>query len=462
MLEIPPMDASQELRKLPKIDRLLESAPVAGWVAEHGRDLVLESLRAVVDDARRAILAGTACPSEIELLEQGGRRLLLAARPTLLPVINATGVVLHTNLGRAPLSQEAAAAVARVAAGYSNLEFDLEEGERGSRYSHCAALLARLCGAEDALVVNNNAAAVTLALAAFARGREALVSRGELVEIGGGFRVPDVLRESGATLVEVGTTNRTYVRDYEAAWSERTAVALTVHRSNFRQVGFTHDPSLTELAGLAHSRGGLLVDDLGSGTLLDTVAFGLSHEPTVQERIAGGADLVCFSGDKLLGGPQIGCLVGRRELVSRLKSFPLLRALRVDKVTLAGFEATLRHYQRGDAASKIPVWRALSMDLAQLEAQVRAWAAALPGAEVVPSESMVGGGSLPGMSVKTWALALPVPSPNEFARRLRRCSPPVVARVEADRVIVDPRTVLPGEAAALLQALQLVSSGGGP
>jgi L-seryl-tRNA(Ser) seleniumtransferase len=454
------MDASAELRKLPKIDQLLERAPVTRWVEEQGRAVVVAALRGAVDEVRQVVLKGGRCPDD-EAVLAGARALIeRALRPTLRRVVNASGVVIHTNLGRAPLSREALAAMAQIGQGYSNLELDLEEGERGSRYAHCGALLASLCGAEDALVVNNNAAAVTLALAALARGREVVISRGQLVEIGGGFRIPDVLRESGATLVEVGTTNRTYLEDYAQAITERTAALLVVHRSNFQIVGFSHDASLEELSALSRERGLPLVDDLGSGTLLDTAPFGLAHEPTVQERVGAGADLVCFSGDKLLGGPQAGYLVGKRALIDRLEACPLLRALRVDKVTLAGVEATLRHYQRGDALRALPVWRAIAMTVEQTGVRANAWKRelAFEGATVVDSQSTVGGGSLPGMTLSTRVLALKVDSPDARAKALRVGETAVLARIEDDRLVLDPRTVLPDEDEPMLAAVKKVLS----
>jgi L-seryl-tRNA(Ser) seleniumtransferase len=321
------------------------------------------------------------------------------------------------------------------------------------------------------VVVNNNASAVMLALAALCeappsppeRGEmelvpEVIVSRGQLVEIGGGFRIPDVLRRSGAALVEVGTTNRTYARDYEAAIGERTRLLLTVHRSNFRLSGFVHDPALEELVELARRRGLFVVDDLGSGTLLETQPFGLGVEPTVQERVRAGADLVCFSGDKLLGGPQAGLLVGRREAIARVKRHPLLRALRVDKTTLAGLGATLAHYERGEALTEIPVWRAIAQRLDALEARARAWRDALgsdaPDAEVRDARSAVGGGSLPEVTLPTRVLSIATPDPDGLLAALRRATPPVVARVESDRVVLDPRTVLPGEDEVLLAGVR--------
>src|SRR5512138_1395315 len=361
-----------EVRKLPKADRLLDAAERAGLVARLGHGPVMEAVRAALDRIRKEILAGGTCPPEdriaAELVSELGR----AARGTLRRVVNATGVVVHTNLGRAPLSDEAVEAMGAAARGYTNLEYDLDRGERGDRYGHAEAALCRLTGAEAAVAANNNAAAVVLALDALMDSRpsgdapaeggppEVVVSRGQLVEIGGGFRIPDVLRRSGAALVEVGTTNRTYAKDFAEAIGPRTRILLSVHRSNFRMSGFTHDATLEELVALGRERDLWVVDDLGSGTLLATAPFGLGEEPTVQERVRAGADLVCFSGDKLLGGPQAGILVGRRPTIDLLRRHPLLRALRVDKVTLAGLSATLAHYERGEAPAQIPVWRAIA------------------------------------------------------------------------------------------------------
>jgi L-seryl-tRNA(Ser) seleniumtransferase len=477
--------AASEARKLPKADRLLAAAEGSGFTSRLGHGPVMEAVRGTLDALRAEILAGTPCPPAEAIEARLFERLAGEARGSLRRVVNATGIVVHTNLGRAPLSEEALEAMRLAGTGYTNLEFDLEAGGRGDRYGHAAGPLVRLTGAEAALVVNNNASAVLLALAALGSARrraeakpehsteeagsarrppssdeqpEVIVSRGQLVEIGGGFRIPDVLRRSGAALIEVGTTNRTYLQDFEAALTERTRILLSVHRSNFRLTGFTRDVSLAELVELGQRAGVWVVDDLGSGTLLPTTPYGLGDEPTVQDRVRAGADLVCFSGDKLLGGPQAGVLVGRREAVELCKRNPLLRALRVDKITLAGLTATLAHYERGDAERKVPVWRAISEKAEGLRERARRWLAALgplgQGAEVRESVSAVGGGSLPEVTLPTHVLALPPKNAGALAARLRQADPPVIARIEEDRVLLDPRTVMPGEDEDLLAAVR--------
>ncbi|MBN1660478.1 MAG: L-seryl-tRNA(Sec) selenium transferase [Anaerolineae bacterium] len=451
------MQIEEELRKLPSVDRLLQESQVAALVREWSHELVVDAAREALDMARGAIRNDSPAPPMAALALRVGELLARRVEPTLRPVINATGVVVHTNLGRAPLSDEARAAMDAVAVGYSNLEYDLGVGRRGSRYAHAEEILCRLTGAEAALVVNNNAAAVLLILMALAQGREVILSRGQLVEIGGGFRIPDVMRQSGARLVEVGTTNRTYVRDYEAAITEQTVALMRVHRSNFRLVGFTHEPSLADMVALADEHGLFLFDDLGSGTLLDTEPYGLAHEPTIQESVAAGASLVSCSGDKLLGGPQAGVILGRADLIAALKKFPLTRALRVDKTTLAGLQATLRHYLLDDAAHRVPVWRMISASKDVLQARAEAWVRALTEqgveAAIVPGRSTVGGGSLPGETLPTCLVAIGTLSPDDLATRLRAADPPVVARIEENRLILDPRTVLPEQEATLLRAI---------
>jgi L-seryl-tRNA(Ser) seleniumtransferase len=347
--------------------------------------------------------------------------------------------------------------MAAVSRGYSNLEFDLEAGERGSRYAHLEAALVRLTGAEAAIAVTNNASALLLALSALCREREVIISRGQAVEIGGGFRIPDVMRQSGARLVEVGTTNRTYLRDYEGAITEDTRAIMRVHASNFRIIGFTESPSIESLGRRAHEHGLLLLDDLGSGCLIDPRQFGLAHEPTVQESVTAGADLTLFSGDKLLGGPQAGVIIGRKALVDELRRHPLARAVRMDKATIAGLNATLLHYLRGEALAKVPVWHMIAMPPKEIERRANRWARSLGAqATVTDGRSMVGGGSLPEESLPTKLIAIPGdgPSLTEIARRLRTGDPSVVGRIEEDRLLLDPRTVRPDQDAALLKALK--------
>ena len=450
-------------RALPSVDRLLQDERVAALTRSHPRPLVVEAAREALGEARRRLRAGDGNGVIGSLAEAVAVRLERATRATLRRAINATGVVIHTNLGRAPLSRVALAAMHEAGLGYSNLEYDLEAGRRGSRHEHLAELLRGLSGAEAALVVNNNAAALVLVLSALARGREVVISRGELVEIGGGFRIPDVLRQSGAELVEVGTTNRTYVADFEAAVSERTALFLRVHSSNFRVIGFTHGPTLRELAHAAHARDCILVDDLGSGSFLDTTRYGLAHEPLVQESVEAGADLVCFSGDKLLGGPQAGIIVGRADLVARLKQHPLTRAIRPDKVTLAGLGATLAHYLAAEPEREVPVWRMIATPVEQIEARARALIATLgpagDGFTIEDGRSAVGGGSLPGETLPTRLLAASASLDAEAsAAALRRARPPVVARIERDRLVFDLRTGVPEEDVALAQALASLST----
>ena len=449
------MEIQEELRKLPSVDRLLQEEAVAALAERWGHELTVETAREALEAARDAIRRGEPSPQPETLALQVGERLVAKLQPTLRPAINATGVIVHTNLGRAPLSAEARSAMDAVALSYSNLEYDLQAGRRGSRYVHAEELLCRLTGAEAALVVNNNAAALLLVLMAFARGREVIISRGQLVEIGGGFRIPDVMRQSGATLVEVGTTNRTYVRDYAEAITEATVALMRVHRSNFRLTGFVHEPALSEMVGLAAERDLLLLDDLGSGTLLDTVPYGLAHEPTIQESVMAGATLVSCSGDKLLGGPQAGIILGQASAITTLKKFPLTRALRVDKTTLAGLQATLRHYLLGEAADKVPVWRMISQEEPTLQRRARKWARKLGNlglaAQAVPGRSTVGGGSLPGETLPTRLVILDVDSPDTVSANLRAGAPPIITRIEDDRLVLDPRTVLPEQEATLLR-----------
>jgi L-seryl-tRNA(Ser) seleniumtransferase len=471
----------QQFRQLPSIDELLRHRRLASIAATSSRPLLVESARQTLEAIRAQIRSGQASPSSEAIAARVFTLFQKQQRPSLRPVINATGVIINTNLGRAPLSQESLQAIVDVAQGYANLEYDLEAGERGSRHTHVCRLLCELTGAEDALVTNNNAAAVLIVLSTLAAGREVIISRGQLVEIGGGFRVPDVLRQSGARLVEVGTTNRTRLRDYETAITTETGMLLHVHPSNFLISGFTESVSLGALAELAHRRGLLAVADLGSGCLLETTQFGLAHEPTPQESIAAGTDLLCFSGDKLLGGPQAGIILGKRELISQIARHPLMRAVRIDKLTLAGLETTLRHYQRHEAQERIPIWRMIAASQEALNQRASQWIMQLRGwgicAELVVGQSTIGGGSLPGETLPTTLLAIkegsgksersqtdvddqkqPGSPLDVLAARLRVGEPPVVARILRDRLVLDPRTVLPEQDDALLTALRTALS----
>ena len=430
------------LRDLPSVEKLLGSAD--SLIKEFGRPLTLDALRTSLDEARAWFKSKpeAGLPSMNDILAQAGSRLTAWTSSTLLPVINATGVILHTNLGRAPLSDATIRAMSDVAVNYSTLEYDLEKGQRGSRLIHAEAVLQKLTGAEAAMVVNNNASAVLLILSALANKKRVVIARSQLVEIGGGFRIPDVMKQSGAKLVEVGTTNKVRVSDYQEALAEPTALVMRAHRSNFKIVGFTEEPELKEIVKVAHKADVIVVDDLGSGALLDTAKYGFAHEPTVQESLAAGVDLVCFSGDKLLGGPQAGIILGKKDLIDKIKKHPLARAVRADKICLAGITATLLHYLRDEAEREIPIWRMMSLTPEQVKGRAEAWRDALGVGEIIKSESTVGGGSLPEELTTTFVLALTVKSTDKFLKKLREANPPIIARVENDTILFDPRTVL--------------------
>ena len=446
------------LRNLPSVSDVLAQPPVAAMLAAgHPHSIVTRAVRERLAEARAAAARGVSPPSAGDVARAVADAAERGAADWPAPVINATGVILHTNLGRAPLSAESVRAAASAAEGYSDLELDLADGRRGDRHAAVARTLRQLTGAEDAVAVNNNAGAMLLGLAAVAAGREVVVSRGEASEIGGGFRIPDVLAQSGAKLVEVGTVNRTYARDYERAVTDQTAALLVVHRSNFRVLGFTHEPALAEVAAAGAARGVPVLHDLGSGALLDTAQFGIGHEPTPQESLAAGAALVFFSGDKLLGGPQAGIAAGSAELVAALRSHPLARALRADKMTLAALRRTLLHYARGEAMTKIPVWRMIAAPLEELNARALAVVERVgAAASVVDGASRLGGGSLPTDELPTRLVSVDASGAggaSELARRLRAGSPPVAARIEGERVLLDPRAVPPERDAALADAV---------
>jgi L-seryl-tRNA(Ser) seleniumtransferase len=449
----------ERLRQLPSVDQLLGLKASQKLIDVFGRQQTVDAIREMLDAARDEVREGAAVPDADSLAARASLYLQERFAPTLRPVVNATGVIIHTNLGRAPLSDTAREAMEAVSRGYSTLEYDLEAGGRGHRTVHAERLLCRLTGAESALVVNNNAGAVLLALTGLAQGRGVIISRGQLVEIGGGFRVPDVMAQSGARLIEVGTTNRTHVYDYQNALEANADVALILraHHSNFRVVGFTSEPSLSELVALAEGHGLAVMDDLGSGALLETSQYGLAHEPMVQESVAAGAAAVCFSGDKLLGGPQAGIIVGKAAYVDPLKSYPLTRALRPDKLCLVGLQETLLHYLRDEAIERIPVWRMIAAPLAAIQRRAELWQERLQQAgistAVVEGHSTVGGGSLPGETLPTRLVALLAVHPDQLAAALRHADPPVIGRIEDDRLVLDPRTVLPEEEQALLQSV---------
>jgi len=448
-------EMEMNFRHLPSVDRVLAEERLKELSQDYPHDLLVSLIRECLERERLSIAAGKPCATMDGIVASVCAQLRALGKPSLRPVVNASGVILHTNLGRAPLSKESWAAMEAVG-GYCNLEFNMESGTRGSRNVHVEGLLCQLTGAEAALVVNNNASAVLLGLTALARRKEVIVSRGQAVEIGGGFRIPDVMRQSGAKLIEVGTTNCTYAGDYEQAVSPRTAALMRVHSSNFRLMGFTSEVTLEELVAIGSRSDLLVLDDLGSGCFLDTTRFGLAPEPMVQQSVTAGAALTFFSGDKLVGGPQAGIIVGKKQYVDRLKRHPLARAVRSDKIRLAALAATLVHYLKEEATTMIPVWRMISTPLEAIEKRAGLWAKALGDAQVVPGETMVGGGSLPGGTLPTRLVAISGRRKNAaqiISQRLRLQEVPVIGRISEDVLLLDPRTVLPEEDDIVLRAL---------
>ena len=467
------MDTNALLRELPKVDELLKREDVAALDRAHGRTLTLEALREALDATRAGIRAGQVAEVSADAIASDAAvRLAAKARRSLRRVINATGIVVHTNLGRSPLAEAAIDAVAEVARGYSTLEYDVASGERGSRHVHVEELICRLTGAEAAMAVNNNASAVLLGLAALARRKEAIVSRGQLVEIGGSFRIPDIMRESGAKMVEVGTTNKTHLRDYEHAITPRTGLILKVHSSNYRVVGFTQEVALEELVALGGKHGIPVFEDQGSGVLVDLARFGLPGEPTIGSAVGAGADLVSASGDKLLGGPQAGILAGKAEVIARLKKHPLARAVRLDKMTLAALEVTLRLYLDEERLfAEVPTLRMLTMKPVEVWQRASAIANALRQQcgecfeiELVADVSRAGGGALPMEDIPTTVVALAPArmSASELEARLRTGEPAVIARIKDGRLLLDPRTLRADEEPEVVAALvRAAASAGG-
>jgi len=451
------MDRTKYLRNIPKVDEVLESKAVKPLLSRYPRWLVVDVIQNILETYRLKILSSDTSASAAENTPLGLSTAILEERiasylkPHLRGVINATGVILHTNLGRSPLSRDALSNLQTVAASYSNLEFDTIQGERGNRHDHLIPLLTKLTGAEYGLIVNNNAAAVLLALNTFASGREVVISRGELIEIGGSFRIPDVMKASGAQLVEVGTTNKTYLEDYHRAINENTALILKVHTSNYRILGFTAEVSLSELAALAHENKIPLMNDLGSGSFLDLSRYGLTKEPTVREAVDHGADVVTFSGDKLLGGPQAGILLGKKDFVARMEKNPLMRALRVDKLTLSALEATLIAYLDEDRArDTLPTLKMLTQSTDEIEKKATSIADRIKSdipsflqVEIKEDSSQVGGGALPLENLPTWVVAITplTMTVNQLEQKMRESDPPIIARINNEQILMDPRTI---------------------
>ncbi len=450
------------LSGLPSVDEILKGPEGLQWLDRFPRRIVVEAVRKVIAGRRQLILGGLEADlSEAAIAADILEEIRLLSSFSLRPVINATGIVIHTNLGRSILSERILENVAKIGGGYSNLEYDLPVGSRGKRHTHTQRWLAEITGAEDALIVNNNAAAVLLCLSALAKGGEVIVSRGELVEIGGSFRVPDVMSASGAILKEVGTTNKTHLHDYESAIAENTALLLKVHQSNYRIIGFTSDVKIGELLALGRSSGIPVMYDLGSGCLIDLRPFGIHDEPSVQELVRTGVDILTFSGDKLLGGPQGGIIVGKKEYIDKIRKNPLARAVRVDKFTIAAFEATLTEYlDIENAKREIPTLRMLLQPPGEIRARAAKIASALrkitgERIEVVHDISQAGGGSLPEAGFQTFAVSIKPASfaVNELEARLRRCSPPVIARIKGNALLLDARTIRDHEVRAIVRAV---------
>ena len=446
------------LRKIPKVDELLHSPDLAETVAEYGERAVTEAVRAELDALRQGILSGGICalPELSVLCQQIAKRAQGDSLPSFRRVINGTGIILHTNLGRACLSEKAAKAVYEASKAYSNLEYDLETGKRGSRYSHVEGILCRLTGAESALVVNNNAAAVLLVLSALTKGGQVVVSRGELVEIGGSFRIPEIMESCGAQLKEVGATNKTHLRDYENAITENTKALMKVHTSNYRIIGFSETPALSDLVELGHQHNLPVIEDLGSGCLLDLHRFGVHDEPSVQDSLKAGVDVVSFSGDKLLGGPQAGIILGKKKYLDILKKHPLNRAMRVDKMTLAALEATLQSYEKG-CEEEIPVigMLAATQDVLLEKAETLAFLLHAAGieAEIIPTEGRVGGGSVPNHALPSYAVAF-CGNVNELEEKLRLGLQPIIGRIHEGKFLLDVRTLFEEDFPTIVEALK--------
>ena len=458
------MSVKELFRRLPKVDILLQDEVIAVLCEEHGRGFVVDCIRAELDHAR-ALISAESLAAESYLnnfIKNVENRVKLESEYPLRKVINATGIILHTNLGRAPLGKVHLDAISQAICGYSNLEYDLETGKRGKRWTHYADLISKIAGTESAIAVNNNAASLTLIFGALSKEKEVIVSRGEAIEIGGKFRIPEVVEQSGAVLHEVGTTNKTRISDYEEAINENTGALLKVHTSNYKVVGFTEEATLEQLVELGKKYKLPVIMDVGSGVLVDLEKYGLEHEPTVQEQVKKGADLVCFSGDKLLGGPQAGIIVGKKDYIQKLEHYPLMRAIRLDKCAIAALAATFREYMdEASAVKNIPVLHMIARPLEELKAQADALAAELMADEgqwtvqAEESESMVGGGSLPGETLGSYALTIQSDkmSLEELREKMRNFKVPVIAHIKEEKVWLDMRTVMPGDVEILKSCL---------
>jgi L-seryl-tRNA(Ser) seleniumtransferase len=434
--------SNSDFSSIPSVDSILQLPLATDLIKIAGRNLALKAIRTSIGDVREKMDAVDSEPNPNMIIQKAQELVLEWTKPSLIPVINASGIILHTNLGRAPLSETTINAMRNASTGYNNLEFDLHTGKRGKRSIHAEEILIKLTGAESALVVNNNAGAVLLILSALANRKKVVIPHSQLVEIGGGFRIPDVMRQSGAKLIAVGTTNRIHISDYVQALEEGASLVLNAHSSNFKIIGFTSEPPLGAISTTAHSFSVPFIYDIGSGALMDTSVYGLSHEPTVLEAMTAGVDIICFSGDKLLGGPQAGIIIGKKELLDKIKRHPLARAVRVDKTCLAGITATLTHYLKDEALDAIPIWKMISLGKEVIFQRVQNWVRAIGQGEIIEGNSIIGGGSLPGETLPTYLLSLQIPNPDKFLAKLRSLVYPIIGRIENGRVLFDPRTVL--------------------
>ena len=448
---------NETLRKLPSVNKLIHSKTAKDLQKTFGLPLLKQITRIILEEERNQILKNNLdqSPSYIDLINKIENRLNHETEISLNPIINATGVILHTNLGRAPLSTEAQNLIADISGSYNTIEFDVDSGQRGQRGKDAERLICQVTGSEDALVVNNNAAAIILILKALAFQKSIAISRGQLIEIGGGFRIPDVIRESGVQMIEIGTTNRTHIDDYlNAIKTDDIALILRAHHSNYNIIGFTTEPTIKQLVSIGHQYNIPIVDDIGSGTLIDTSDFGLTHEPMIQESLSAGANLVCFSADKLLGGPQAGIIIGNTNYISILRKHPLARAIRADKLCLAGLSATLLHYIKNEAIEKIPVWQMISMNVETIQRRAKILADQI-GGKVVAGLSTIGGGSLPGETLPTFLVSIAVNSPSQFTQILRQHK--IITRIKDDQIIIDLRTVQPNDDKTIATTINKIS-----